>query len=266
MGIGRQLNTKLVAGLPISPLPMMHRSTRLKIAFFSLILAGFMVIQYCWVLSLQKDKSEEYKYRIIHCINDAGRAGSFTGSIGAQKDTTITNLLRRSFSFVGLGALHFDYSIDSGAYHLALKDISQQQKDRSSQLTLQYLIEQNVKTGQSKTLTVVIPSWHTFIWKKMTWTIAASVLLTIMILVIFYYTSVVVARNQRLLYDDRTKLIKTMLQQLEAPLSTVSVAAEALRNARVMRDAGKIQYYQQVINEENKRMNEEVEKLRRTMQ
>jgi two-component system phosphate regulon sensor histidine kinase PhoR len=97
----------------------------------------------------------------------------------------------------------------------------------------------------------------------MIWPIAASVLLTIMIVVIFCYASILGARNQQSYYDIRTKVLKNMLQQLETPLSTMSVAAEALRNARVMQDAGKMNYYQRVINEENKRMNEQVEKFLR---
>jgi hypothetical protein len=52
-----------------------------------------------------------------------------------------------------------------------------------------------------------------------------------------------------------------MMQQLETPLSTVSVAAEVLRNVRVMHDLGKMNYYQQIINEENQHMNENVEKF-----
>jgi two-component system, OmpR family, phosphate regulon sensor histidine kinase PhoR len=236
---------------------MGKRSTRLKIVFFSLLLAGFMVIQYCWMMSLQKDKSEEFKYRIITGINSIGQKMQSTELTVAA----VSNLLRQSFFSIGLSALSFEYAIDENGRHLASPGFRQQLINNSGHLTLHYVFDQNRNSeGQ---LTVVVPFWNRFIWKKMIWPIAASVLLTIMIVVIFCYASILGARNQQSYYDIRTKVLKNMLQQLETPLSTMSVAAEALRNARVMQDAGKMNYYQRVINEENKRMNEQVEKFLR---
>jgi two-component system, OmpR family, phosphate regulon sensor histidine kinase PhoR len=104
------------------------------------------------------------------------------------------------------------------------------------------------------------------IWKEMVWVIAASVLLTLMIMAIFCYAFIVGERRQQLFYDKRTNALRNMMKQLETPLSTVSVAAEALRNARVMHDSRKINYYQQIITEENQRMNEQVKKFMRDIE
>ena len=96
----------------------------------------------------------------------------------------------------------------------------------------------------------------------MGWIIFGSVLLTVMIVAVFVCASMISNRRQPL-YDSKTMVIQNMMQQLEAPLSSVSVAAEALRNAKVKHDPGKIDYYQQVITEESQRMNEQVEKFLR---
>jgi signal transduction histidine kinase len=104
------------------------------------------------------------------------------------------------------------------------------------------------------------------IWKEMVWVIATSVFLTLMIMAIFCYAFILGERRQQLFYDKRTNALRNMMKQLETPLSTVSVAAEALRNARVMHDSGKINYYQQIITEENKRMNEQVKKFMRDIE
>jgi hypothetical protein len=205
---------------------------------------------------MYKDKSEAFKYHIISAINDAGQQIQSN----ALTKATITRLLHQTFSSIGLGSIRFEYSIHSGGHHLTSHGF-QQLTGNSSHLTLNYIF--NKKGTSEDLLTVVIPFWNKLIWKQMIWPIAASVLLTIMIVVIFCYASLVGVRNQQLFYDNRTNLIKNMMQQFEAPLSTMSVAAEALRNARVMQDAGKINYYQRVINEENKRMNEQVEKFLR---
>lgn len=158
---------------------MGKRSTRLKIAFFSLLLLGFIVIQCCWLISLHKERTSASKYGIITEINGVAQ----TIQLPEPRDTT------------------------------------------------------------------------------MSWAIATSVLLTVMITVIFYYAAILSTRNQQRYFDNRTKVIKHMLQQLEAPLSTVSVAAEALRNARVMQDAAQVNYYQRIINEESQRMNEQVKQF-----
>ncbi|MBS1662241.1 MAG: hypothetical protein JST68_14445 [Bacteroidetes bacterium] len=52
-----------------------------------------------------------------------------------------------------------------------------------------------------------------------------------------------------------------MIQQLETPLSTMSVAAEALGNEKVMHNSEKRRFFQQAIDEENKRMTEQVKKI-----
>ena len=114
-------------------------------------------------------------------------------------------------------------------------------------------------------LTVIIPFWKKIVLKDMTWVIATAVFIIIMTGAIFCCAVIFGERRQQLFYKHRTKAIQLMMQQLETPLSTVAVAAEALRNANVMRDPRKSNYYHQVINEESQRMNEQVEKFLREL-
>jgi len=239
-------------------------STQLKIAFFGLLLAGFIVIQYCWVQSLQKDRLEEFRSGIVTGIHSAVRGFSLSGSMYGLKESTLAKALSRSFSAKGLGNIPFEFSIASNGDQLASHGFDQKLLNDSSNLVMRYMMPE--KEGKSDVLIVVIPLWEKFALKGMIWIIAASLLLTVMMLVIFCYTSILVGRKQQLLYESRTDVIKKMMQQLETPLSTVSVAAEALRSTRLMHDPGKINYYQQVINEENKRMNEQVNIILRDLE
>lgn len=241
-------------------------STRLKIAFFSFLLVGVIVIQYSWVMSLQKEKLQELKQRVITSINLTGIKIPFIRSKHALTNSELSAMLQQSFSSNGLSGIRFEFSIGSGNTHLASSGFREKLKDDPGNLILFYEMpaywEQPTPYNQ---LTIVVPFWKKTVWKDMTWVIATAVFIIIITLAIFCCAVLLGERRQLLFYDQRKKAIQSMMQQLETPLSTVGVAAEALRNASVMRDPRKTNYYQQVINEESQRMNEQVEKFLREL-
>lgn len=235
------------------------KSTRLKIAFFGLLLLAFIGIQYSWVKSLQKDKLQQFKTRMISVIEATAKKKSFH----ELADTAIANTFRKSFSKEGLGNVRFEYALALHNKYFASANFLQRQKETSN-LVLHYVFKYTgEKQHENERLTIVVPFWKRIALKEMAWIIIASVLLTAIIASIFYSATYFARRGRLSVYDNRTKLVKNMMQQLEAPLSTMSVATEALRNAKVMQDEVKINYYQKIITEENQRMNEQVEKFLR---
>jgi two-component system phosphate regulon sensor histidine kinase PhoR len=246
---------------------MKKKSTPLKIVFFGLLLIGFIVIQYSWVSSLYKDKWQEFQSLIVSGIDGEGKKIHSSRSPHELTNADIDNMLRRSFSTIGLNNINFEFSIALGDHHLASPGFHQQLITNSRNHTFYYVFQPGGKNKTSDDLLiVVVPSLKKMVWKEMVWVIAASLCLTIMIMAIFCYAFILGERRQQLFYDKRTTAIQNMMKQLETPLSTVSVAAEALRNARVMHDSRKINYYQQIITEENQRMNEQVKKFMRDIE
>jgi len=244
-------------------MPMGRRSTRFKIVFFSVLLAGFIVIQYSWVNSLQKERSREFKSQVISGINEAAIAITSNASPHELTTAAIAGALRRSFSSQGLNDLRFEFSVGSGNHHPASRGFSKKLKDNINHLVLYYEV---APISSSDMWTVVIPNWKMIIWKGLVGIMAALVLLTVMIVTIFWFTIIWHERRQQLFYRNRSNAINNMIRQLETPLSTVSVAAEALRNARVMHDPGKTNYFKQVITEQSQQMNEQVEKIFRELE
>lgn len=253
---------------------MGRKSTRLKILFFGLLLAGFIGIQYSWVRSMQKGKLQRFRVLMFSGIDVAAGKLPVDASIYDLADTAIARLLQQSFLSKGLANLRFEFALALDDQQLTSPGFLQKQADTANNLVLHYVLR---RTGEKpeqdqalsvlalprdKIVSVVVPSWKERALGDMGWTIFGSVLLTVMIVAIFVFSSMISGRKQPL-YDSKTMVIQNMMQQLEAPLSTVSVAAEALRNARVKHDPGKIDYYQQVITEESQRMNEQVEKFLR---
>jgi two-component system phosphate regulon sensor histidine kinase PhoR len=266
------------------------RKTLLKIIFFSILIIGFVIIQYDWLKSIQKDKLETFKLNVVGSIHTSVMAMplnsarnkskeelfafhprlSNTGNLGNPLDSTsykldenaMSAIFRRSFYAEKLGNIPFEYSMVIGNNRITTRGFDQAQLNNSRDLVYYYPFQ---GFGESSTSTdqliVVIPSWEKLASKGIGWLIAASLIITTLLVIVFSYTFIMIGQKQKLLYESRTNVIKSMVQQLESPLSTVSVAVEAMRNEGVMHDAGKIKYYQQVIIDENKRMNEQVNKL-----
>lgn len=239
-------------------------STLFIIVFFSSLLAGFVVIQYSWVQTLQENRVEKFKMNMQTGIHQTVMGLSSTRSSHSLTSSVIEATLRRNFSINEMGNNPFEFSLVSDSGHFASRGFSEKLQYDSSSLSLTYLLESNAwKSLPDELLVVVVPVWKKYALKDMPWIIAALVTLTLMVVVSFIFAFVFIKRRQQSFYKKRDNVIKDMLQQLETPLCTVSVAAESLRKVQVMHDTGKINYYQQVINEENRRMNEQVSKILR---
>lgn len=240
---------------------MVKKSTRLGIAFFSLALAGIIFIQYCWIKSLQEDKLRDFRSRAISAIARTNEKIQPTAPWNKWSDTAIAALLRQSFSSVGLSDMRFEFSIDSGDNRLASHGFTQQMTTDSNNLILCYHLSPD-DMPRGSLLTVVIPAWKKFVLKDMGWVFAMCGLLTIMVIVVFWCALILNRRRRQYCYDNRTDdIVRHLVQQLETPLSTMSVAVEALGNDKVMYNSEKRHFFQQAINEESKRMNEQVKKI-----
>lgn len=245
-------------------MPVKMKSTRLKFLFFGLLLLVLTGIQYSWVRSLQKDKLYQFRSRMIAAIESTAGNKPIVASLHKLADTAVSNIFRQSFLSNGLGNIKFEYAVALSDRHFASAGFNKKQKDASGNLVLHYeLRHTGGQQHQNEMLTIVVPTWKKTALKEMTWIIIASVLLTTMICAIFYSVSYFGNKDRLSRYDNRTSLVRNMMQQLESPLTTMSVAAEALRSAKVRHDEGKINYYQQVLTEESRRMNEQVEKFLR---
>lgn len=246
---------------------MVKSSTRLKFAAICCLLACFIVIQYSWLNLARKTKLEAVRFQLTKGFDLVVQSNEFKEPGIRTERTILDKLLRESFSSRGLNDVRFEFSLGASTAHpVASPGFRQSLVDNPNSLTLNYVIEKNNSAQASDDLLVlVIPSWRRIIRDDMAWMIGGSLLLTLLLTGIFYGAYRLVSRRQRL-YNDRTRDIEKMVQQLETPLSTVSIAAQALANAKVMNDTAQISYYQQVINNEVQRMNEEVNKLRTSVE
>lgn len=96
----------------------------------------------------------------------------------------------------------------------------------------------------------------------MAWTLAGSLLLTLIILSTFAITIFMILRQKRL-SDIKTDFINNMTHEFKTPIATISLAVDAINNPKIISKEKEVKYYTGIIREENQRMNKQVENVLR---
>jgi two-component system phosphate regulon sensor histidine kinase PhoR len=112
----------------------------------------------------------------------------------------------------------------------------------------------------SEVLHIYIHEPRNYIISQMGWMIVASVVFTSIIFSAFWLTIRTMFRQKKL-SEVKSDFINNMTHEFKTPLATISLAADALGNEKVIRDEQKIRYYSGIIKDENRRMNKQVERI-----
>jgi two-component system phosphate regulon sensor histidine kinase PhoR len=114
-------------------------------------------------------------------------------------------------------------------------------------------------------LIVVIPNIKNIVLQSLRWRIVTSVAFTIIILLAFYLTVRTMLRQKKL-GEIKNDFINNMTHEFKTPIATISLAVDAMRNEKVIQDREKMSYFNNIIKEENQRMNRQVETILRASQ
>src|SRR5690554_5525258 len=89
-----------------------------------------------------------------------------------------------------------------------------------------------------------------------------TIIFTIIIISVFslaiYYMQI-----QRKISEIKSDFINNMTHEFKTPIATINIASDALKNDKVISDHERIRYYADLIKQENKRMNTQVEMVLR---
>src|SRR5687767_8162650 len=107
---------------------------------------------------------------------------------------------------------------------------------------------------------LIVPNFKAIVFKQMKWMIIGSVFFTLMIISAFTVTVYALLRQKKL-SEIKNDFINNMTHELKTPLATISLAIDALKNEKVIQDREKMDYFNGIIKEENKRMNKHVETI-----
>ena len=110
-------------------------------------------------------------------------------------------------------------------------------------------------------LTVYFPNKSSVLWGGNVWrTLLASFLSSAIVLLCFGYTIYVIF-TQKKLSEMKTDFINNMTHEFKTPIATISLAADSITNPSILSNEEKIKRFASIIKQENKRMNNQVEKV-----
>jgi signal transduction histidine kinase len=109
-------------------------------------------------------------------------------------------------------------------------------------------------------LVVQLPSWRSHLWAGLWPELSVTAALFALIVGVFVATLRTIRRQQE--FAGRlSDFIGNMTHEFKTPLATISLASEALTRADVKRSPKKIDTYNAVIRDENRRMGSQVERI-----
>ena len=175
------------------------------------------------------------------------------------KPRLLDSLLRAEFINKGIN-LSFDYGVlneDSQEFVFAQID-DDHHKLRDSDLRASLF--PNDVVGASNQILVYFPNQEKFLMRKMGVTLASSILLILLIIFCFAYAITTIIRQKKL-SEVKNDFINNMTHEFKTPISTVSLACEALQDKEISQDESVRERYLDIIKVENKRLAVQVEKV-----
>jgi two-component system phosphate regulon sensor histidine kinase PhoR len=109
-------------------------------------------------------------------------------------------------------------------------------------------------------LMIHFPQRTSFLWRSLWLNFLGAIVFTTIILFCFAYTINVIFRQKKL-SSMKTDFINNMTHEFKTPIATISLAADSITSPMIAGKADKVGRFANIIKQENKRMNSQVEKV-----
>lgn len=109
-------------------------------------------------------------------------------------------------------------------------------------------------------LMVYFPAKASFVWSSVWLNFLGSIFFTAIILLCFVYTINVIFRQKKI-SEMKTDFINNMTHEFKTPIATISLAADSITSPMISGKPEKVYRFADIIKQENKRMNSQVEKV-----
>jgi two-component system phosphate regulon sensor histidine kinase PhoR len=261
----------------------------------SLSLLGLIFFQILWIKSAHDAKDKQVRENIYRAMADAGEAltnDKSTITLFPKKNDLlfpndpmqlqpyrlsvvqryskeeIAEIIRMEFNNSNLKNYPFEFAIIENSINgkqLLSPNYYKYSLDTTDNKT--YVIPLLPSSGSNyenlvneELLGVIVPKQSNLIWKEMFWFIIGAILFTLIITTAFFITLRTLLKQKKL-SEIKSDFINNMTHEFKTPLATISLAVDALKNDKVKGNEEKTGYFTNIIKEENKRMNKQVETI-----
>lgn len=162
----------------------------------------------------------------------------------------LDSIIRKSFDFSGIKT-----EVNYGVFDFYDNIIYANTYDVNSLLTSNYKIElfPGDVFGVPHYLSVNLPNQKSFVLSSMWFMLGITAVLLIIVIFAFYYTISTIV-EQKKLSIIKSDFINNMTHELKTPISTISLACEALNDEDIAKTDATRHRFVNMINDENKRL------------
>lgn len=178
----------------------------------------------------------------------------------------VRQLIHESFEKEDLKKLQFEFAVidsrdESEVYSKGFEKLFLDTSNRKNfPLPIINSMSNTDPVGITERLEILVPNFRKQVWGSLTWMLIGGGLFTLIIFAAFYITMSTLLRQKKI-SEIKSDFINNMTHEFKTPIATISLAVDAIRNEKVQADTNKLQYFANIIKEENKRMNKQVETI-----
>jgi len=186
------------------------------------------------------------------------RDKGITGRITRMQLDTV---LKRELSTRGIG-IEADYVVlDNQRKQLVISNAAdQEQAEHILESGFKVNLFPNDLFNRSNFLVVTFPQQQKYLFGKVILPLGSSILLIVIIVLSFGYALITIL-SQKKLSEIKNDFINNMTHEFKTPISTVSLATQALQDPEITANPKIQARYLQIIREENNRLGMQVEKV-----
>lgn len=107
---------------------------------------------------------------------------------------------------------------------------------------------------------ITFPERNAFLLSRMTYTMAASGTLMLVLILCFAYTIYTILKQKKI-SEMKMDFINNMTHEFKTPVSTIMIASESLRDAEIAQDTNRVSKLAGIIYEENARLGSHIERV-----
>ena len=171
---------------------------------------------------------------------------------------TLDTLLKKELHSRGI-TIPYQYGVKNGS-NMIFSSFAVNYSPELLKKSHKMLLFPNDLQPQSHFLYVYFPNTQDFILRNM-WTVFLSSILLILMIGGVFYSSGSTMLKQKKLADIKNDFINNMTHEFKTPISTISLAVEVMKDNEVKKDNSKISRYLNIIQDENRRLGTQVEKV-----